>query len=136
MNSMRHLIRAAVFALSSTTSLMTTACGSGAAVTSLAETKGAYKDGSYTATGQYGNLPSFLTVNLTLARGVIVAVTVQTHATDPTSLDFQRRFAAAVPSVVIGRSIDDAHVGKLAGASGCPIGFNAAIDQIKAEASS
>jgi FAD:protein FMN transferase len=93
-----------------------------------------YADGVYTATGRYGSLPSSITVRVTLANGVIRAVRVTPHATDPTSLRLQRRFAAAVPAVVIGKRIDRVRVGRLAGSSGTPDGFNAAIERIKSQA--
>lgn len=93
-----------------------------------------YADGVYTATGQYGGLPSSLVVRVRLDKGVIAQVDVGTPAKDPTSLDYQKRFAAAVPAVVIGRPIDQVKVGKLAGASGCPDGFNAALAKIRAQA--
>jgi len=46
-----------------------------------------YADGTYNATGQYGSLPSSIGVSVILVDGVITAVTVTPHATDPTSLD-------------------------------------------------
>jgi hypothetical protein len=58
---------------------------------------------------------------------------VTPHATVPRSLELQRRFAEAVPRVV-GRPIDQVNVGKLAGSSNTPKGFNAAIRQIKDQA--
>jgi uncharacterized protein with FMN-binding domain len=94
-----------------------------------------YADGTYTATGQYGGGPSFITVKATLANGVITAVEVTPHATVPRSLELQRRFAATVPKVVVGRPIDQVNVGKLAGSSNTPKGFNAGIRQIKDQAS-
>ena len=94
-----------------------------------------YADGVYTATGQYGGQPSFITVKATLAKGVITSVEVTPHATVPRSLELQRRFAAAVPKVVVGKPIDQVNVGKLAGSSGTPEGFNAAIRQIRERAS-
>jgi uncharacterized protein with FMN-binding domain len=93
-----------------------------------------YRDGSYTAVGQYGNLPSFLTVSVDVRDDRIVRTVVKTHATDPTSLDYQRRFGAAVPAAVVGKPLSEVKVGRLAGSSGCPIGFNAALDQIRAKA--
>jgi uncharacterized protein with FMN-binding domain len=93
-----------------------------------------YADGVYTATGQYGSLPSSITVTVTLVDDVITAVEVTPHATDPTSLDLQRRFAAAIPAVVVGKRIDEVNVGRLAGSSGTPDGFNAAIQRIKEQA--
>lgn len=93
-----------------------------------------YKDGIHTATGKYGSLPSSITVTVTLVDDVITAVKVTPHATDPTSLDLQRRFAAAVPAVVVGKRIDEVKVGRLAGSSGTPRGFNSAIQRIKEQA--
>jgi uncharacterized protein with FMN-binding domain len=93
-----------------------------------------YADGVYTATGQYGNEPSFITVTATLANGMITDVKATPHATVPRSLELQRRFAAAVPKVVVGKPIDQMNVGKLAGSSGTPRGFNAAIRQIREQA--
>jgi FAD:protein FMN transferase len=93
-----------------------------------------YADGTYNATGQYGSLPSRIGVSVTLVDDVITAVTVTPHATDPTSLDYQTRFAQAIPALVVGRNIDEVNLSRVAGSSGTPEGFNAAIQQIKAEA--
>lgn len=93
-----------------------------------------YEDGSYEATGKYGSLPSSITVTLSLEDDVIENVKVTTHATNPTSLGLQQRFAAAVPAVVIGKRIDEVNVGRLAGSSGTPNGFNHAIEQIREKA--
>jgi uncharacterized protein with FMN-binding domain len=93
-----------------------------------------YADGVYTATGEYGSLPSSITVTVTLVDDVITAVEVTPHATNPTSLDFQRRFAAAISAVVVGKPIDKVKVDRLAGSSGTPKGFNAAIERIKEQA--
>jgi hypothetical protein len=65
---------------------------------------------------------------------VITAVEVTPHATVPRSFELQRRFAAAVPRVVVGKPIDEVRVGKLAGSSNTSRGFNAAIRQIKEQA--
>jgi len=93
-----------------------------------------YADGTYTATGRYGSLPSSIGVSVTLVDDVITAVTVTPRATDPTSLDYQTRFARAIPALVVGRNIDEVNLSKVAGSSGTPDGFNAAIQRIKAEA--
>ncbi len=93
-----------------------------------------YADGVYTATGEYGGQPSHITVKLTLEDGIITAVTVTPHAYVPRSLELQRAFAAAVPKVVVGKRIDQVKVGKLAGSSSTPKGFNDAIRQIREKA--
>jgi uncharacterized protein with FMN-binding domain len=106
------------------------ACGTAA----TDATRSPFGDGVYTATGKYGSLPSSITVRVTLKNGVIRAAKVTPHATDPTSLRLQRRFAAAVPAVVVGRPIAKVQVGRLAGSSGTPDGFNEAIEKIKKQA--
>jgi uncharacterized protein with FMN-binding domain len=93
-----------------------------------------YNDGIYRATGEYGGLPSHIIVTLTLRNDTVRAVQVEPQATDPTSLNLQRRFAEAVPSVVVGRHLDEVNVGRLAGSSGTPRGFNDAVAQVKTQA--
>ena len=108
------------------------------ALAGAAEAQGArparFADGVYTATGEYGGQPSHITVKATLRDGVITAVTVTPHAYVPRSLELQRAFAAAVPKAVVGKHIDQVRVGKLAGSSSTPKGFNDAIRQIRAQA--
>jgi uncharacterized protein with FMN-binding domain len=94
-----------------------------------------YRDGDYQAKGWYGGGPSSIDVALTLRAGRITAVQVTPNATNPTSLDYQERFAAAVPDVVVGRPIDEVRVSRLAGSSGTPDGFNDALEKIRNEAS-
>jgi uncharacterized protein with FMN-binding domain len=93
-----------------------------------------YADGVYTARGQYGGQPSFIIVTVTLKNGIVTAVRVEPQATVPRSLELQRGFAAAVPQVVVGKPIDQIRVGKLAGSSGTPRGFNDALAKIKQQA--
>jgi hypothetical protein len=62
------------------------------------------------------------------------AVRVTPHATDPRSLEFQRRFAAAVPVVVVGKRIDEVKLDRIAGSSGPPQGVNTALERIKEQA--
>lgn len=93
-----------------------------------------YADGVYTATGQYGGRPSFITVTVTLDDDVITDVTVTPHAVVPHSLELQHRFAAAAPKVVVGRRIDQLKVDKLVGSNGSPVGFNAALAEIRRQA--
>jgi hypothetical protein len=47
----------------------------------------------------------------------------------------QERFAEAVPERVVGKPIDEVRVARLAGSSGTPDGFNAAIEKIRERAS-
>lgn len=94
-----------------------------------------YVDGTYVARGWYGGLSS-ITVSLTVSDNLVTEVEVQPHATDPTSLDLQRRFAAAVPQVVVGRRLDQVRLGQMAWSNGAPKGFTDALTKIKDDASS
>lgn len=94
----------------------------------------AYTDGQYSATGWYGGLPSHHDVTLTIDDEVVTDVEITTPAEDETSLGYQLRFAEALPGAIIGRSIDDIAVDRLAGSSGCSEGFMDALAQIKEQA--
>ncbi|WP_327672733.1 MULTISPECIES: hypothetical protein [unclassified Streptomyces] len=95
---------------------------------------GPYKDGEYEVDGEYGTRGSSIGVALTLKDDDITEVDVTPHATDETSLGLQRRFAKAVPALVVGKDIDDIDLDRVAGNSHTPDGFNDALDKIKAEA--
>jgi uncharacterized protein with FMN-binding domain len=139
----RWLARALLAAMAAPASALSAACAAEDAEGATPEDAGAdasdssastYVDGDYAATGWYGGLPSSIGVAVTLESAVLTAVTVTPHATDLTSLDYQRRFGAEVPRVVVGKRIDEVNVGRLAGSSGTPVGFNDAIRQIKDQA--
>lgn len=131
--------------------LLTAACGSGSddagdapdsSATSSAtdDTSDAdaatYKDGDYEAEGTYSNPSgeSEVKVDLTLAGNQITDVEVTPMATNGTSKQFQEKFASGIADEVVGKSLDDLNVSKVAGSSLTSSGFNAAIDDIKADA--
>jgi uncharacterized protein with FMN-binding domain len=99
-----------------------------------APTTQAYRDGEYSATGWYGSAPSHHDVTVTIENDTLTSVTITTPAENETSLGYQQRFAEALPEAVIGRTIDEIQIDRLAGASGSPQGFMDALAQIKAEA--
>lgn len=91
-----------------------------------------YEDGTFTEVGIYGGAPSYMTITVTLSDGAISDVAVEPMPeNNATSRGYQERFAAAVPEEVIGKSLGEAEVGVLAGASGCADGFNDAIAKIR-----
>jgi len=49
-------------------------------------------------------------------------------------MGYQQRFAEALPAAIVGRSIDDLAVDRLAGSSGCSEGFMDALAKIKRDA--
>lgn len=96
----------------------------------------AVKDGTYSAEGDYVSPagPSHVVVDLTMTGGKVSEVTVTPEATNGTSKQFQTQFAGGVAAEVVGKSLDEISVSKVAGSSLTSGGFNDAIDKIKAEA--
>lgn len=90
-----------------------------------------YVDGVHTATGNYGSRDSSISVTISLIDDIIIGVQITPHSTDQISLDLQQHFAEAIPSVVVGKHIDEVKVERLAESSFATNGFNEAIDQIK-----
>ncbi len=103
---------------------------------STGEASGDYADGSYEASGSYTNPggTSSVAVELTLAGGVVEDVTVTPEASG-TSRQYQEQFAGGIADEVVGVSIDDLDVSRVAGSSLTSQGFNEAVEQIKADAS-
>lgn len=93
-------------------------------------------DGTYAATGSYESPAGQETVavSLTLADGVVTAVEVTPEATNPTSKQFQTKFASGVVDVVVGQPVDGLSVDAVSGSSLTPEGFNDALAQIVADA--
>jgi uncharacterized protein with FMN-binding domain len=95
-----------------------------------------YADGDYSAEGSYSNPggESTIKVALTISDGTISKVDVTPEASNGTSKQYQTQFAGGIADQVVGKSLDDLDVSKVAGSSLTSKGFNDAIDQIKAEA--
>lgn len=95
-----------------------------------------YADGDYEAEGSYTNPggQSTVKVELTISDGTISDVTVTPEAENGTSKQYQTQFAGGVADQVVGLSLDDLDVQKVAGSSLTSQGFNEAIESIKGEA--
>ena len=95
-----------------------------------------YKDGTYSATGSYMSPggEDQVAVTLTLANDIITSVTVTPQAGDRTSQRYQSRFVSGYKQYVVGKNIASVNLSKVSGSSLTPIGFNAALTQIKAQA--
>ena len=99
-------------------------------------TTGTYTDGDYSADGEYqtpGGQES-IEVELTLADGVVTAVTVTGEASGGNAERYQTEFENGIADEVVGQSIDELSVDTVAGSSLTSDGFNAAVEQIKSEA--
>lgn len=111
--------------------------GEAMAMEGTSEMAGAYKAGKYTAEGGYTSpaQPETVTVDLVLsADGTITDVNFKGNATNPTSIKLQGMFAGGYKELVVGKKIDEVKLDKVSGSSLTPIGFNDAIEKIKAEA--
>ncbi len=100
-------------------------------------TVSAYKDGQYTASGSFytpgGDETIAVTVNL--SGGVIKNVSIDNSAVySRESMAYCMRFSHSVGNYVDGKKIDSVNLSRISGASLTPMGFNDAIDQIKADA--
>ncbi len=101
-------------------------------------TTATYTDGTYEATGEYQspNGTESLDVTITLENDVITAVEVVGAGGSPNTERFQGEFAGGIAAMVVGKDIDEISVSKVAGSSLASGGFNAAVEQIKADAAS
>ncbi len=97
-----------------------------------------YKDGTYTAVGDYVSPggQQQLGVTLTNANGVVKDSQVVEKAADPVSKGHQEDLIANYKTMVVGKNLADLQLGKVSGSSLSPKGFNDAVDKIKAEAKS
>lgn len=97
-----------------------------------------YKDGVYTQVGNYTSPggPEEIDVKLTLKNGVVVQSEVTPKATRPFSVKWQGVFAENYKALVVGKNIKELNLGKVAGSSLTPKGFNDAVEKIKAESKS
>ena len=103
-----------------------------------ATTTGSYADGTYTESADYTSPGGTETVEVTvtLADGIITEVEAVGDGDNPNSKRYQSEFAGGIADVVVGKSIDEISVDKVAGSSLTSAGFNDAIDAIKADAAS
>ncbi len=114
----------------------TSAAAPSAGASSLATSGSTYKDGTYSADGNYvsPNGTETVGVELTLAGGTVSAVNITQHPSNPNTRKFQGEFAGGIAGQVVGKSIDGLSVSKVAGSSLTSGGFNQAVEQIKSEA--
>ncbi len=107
-----------------------------AGASSLATSGSTYKDGTYSADGNYvsPNGTETVGVELTLAAGKVTDVNITQHPSNPNTRKFQGEFASGIAAQVVGKNINELNVSKVAGSSLTSGGFNQAVEQIKSEA--
>jgi uncharacterized protein with FMN-binding domain len=110
--------------------------GSGASAAPSAASPGTYKDGTYSADGNYvsPNGTETVGVQLTLASGTVTDVKITEHPSNPNTRKFQGEFAGGIADQVVGKNIDDLNISKVAGSSLTSGGFNQALERIKSQA--
>ncbi|MDZ4091858.1 MAG: hypothetical protein U1D68_11710 [Arthrobacter sp.] len=97
-----------------------------------------YKDGTFSADGNYvsPNGTETVGVTLTLAGGTVSDVQITQHPSNPNTRKFQGEFAGGIQSQIVGKSLNEIKVSKVAGSSLTSGGFNQAVEKIKSEAQS
>ncbi len=96
----------------------------------------AYKDGIYSAVGNYV-APSgaeAIDVTLTVKDGMVADATVDATATNPASKQWQATFIAGYKEQVVGKKLSDLSLSKVSGSSLTPKGFNDALNEIRDQA--
>jgi uncharacterized protein with FMN-binding domain len=114
----------------------TSAATPSAGTSSLASSGSTYKDGTYSADGNYvsPNGTETVGVELTLAEGTVTGVNITQHPSNPNTRKFQGEFAGGIAAQIVGKNIDELNVSKVAGSSLTSGGFNQAVEKIKQEA--
>jgi len=103
---------------------------------SSAPSSATYKDGTYTAQGDYSTHvgPEEITITLTLKDNVITDTQFSSVPNAPMSARYQGMFVDNYKQFVIGKNVNTVHLGKVSGSSLTPIGFNDALEKIKLQA--
>jgi cytoskeletal protein RodZ len=96
----------------------------------------AYRNGTYSATGEYVSPGGRESIGLTVIveNGIITDTQLEQNATDGEAREYQAAFASGYKQLVVGKSIDEVSLSRVAGSSLTSNGFNDALDQIKADA--
>ena len=95
-----------------------------------------YKDGTYTAQGDYQiHLgPESITLTVTLKNNIVTDAQFEATPKFDESGRFMNMVAQNYKPLVIGKNINDVHLGKISGSSLTPKGFNDAVEKIKQQA--
>ncbi len=95
-----------------------------------------YTDGTYTATGNYstpGGSES-ITITTVISNDIVTSISASGSATSGNSKQYQSQFLSGYKNQVVGKSIEDVSLSRVAGSSLTSNGFNKALDTIKNDA--
>lgn len=97
---------------------------------------GDYTDGTYTADGSYQTPETVekISVTLTIADGLVEDVEVTGDPQAPETERYQGEFIDGIADEVVGKSLDEIEVSRVAGSSLTSGGFNDAVESIKEQA--
>ncbi|KQR36971.1 FMN-binding protein [Microbacterium sp. Leaf159] len=97
---------------------------------------GDYSDGTYTADGSYQTPETVesISVTLTIDDGVVTEVEVTGDPKARETEQYQGQFIDGISDEVVGKSLDELNVSRVAGSSLTSGGFNEAVDSIKEQA--
>lgn len=104
--------------------------------TSAPSSDAAYADGTYSADGSYQTPETVeqISVTLTLEDGVVTDVEVTGDPQARETEQYQGQFIEGIAEEVVGVSIDELNVTRVAGSSLTSGGFNTAVEDIKDQA--
>ena len=97
----------------------------------------AYKDGTYSAGGNYqtpGGQES-ISMTITVKNNTVTDTTLQQNANNRDSREYQSAFASGYKSQVVGKALSSISLSHVSGSSLTSDGFNTALEQIKSQAS-
>ena len=97
---------------------------------------GQYRNGLYSAVGHYATPGGNESIGVTVAvvNQQITGVDVKVEATSPTARQFQEQFRTRILPAIISKDLASAKVSRVAGASLTSVGFNDALQRIRAAA--
>ena len=118
------------------TSASGSAPASGSSGSTSAAASGGFKDGTYTARGDYASPggASAVDVQLKLKGGTVTELTVTPKAENPTAEGYESAFASGVGPKVIGKKLSELNVTTVSGSSLTSQGFDRAIAAIEKHA--
>lgn len=95
-----------------------------------------YKDGTYTADGNYTSPggDEMINVKLTVKDNTVTDVTVTGNTRNATDTTYQNKFIGGVKQVVVGKKLSGLKLDRVSGSSLTPQGFNDAVSKIQTQA--